>query len=265
MLYNLTERKININGLETDYISFGKGQRPLIMIQGLNTNGIKGAGLGLALAYSIFAKDFKVYLFDRRPVLHKGITVKEMADDIASAMDSLGLKNACILGVSQGGMIAQYLAVERPDLVYRLVLAVTIARTNEIVAECINGWVEMTEKDDYKALVRDMAEKMYSDKYLKQYKPMLPLLTLMQKPKDKERFITLARSCLSCDIYNQLDKIHCPTLVIGGGQDKIVGREASLEIAEKLKCECYIYEELGHACYEEAPDFNKRVYDFFTK
>ena len=87
MLYNLIEGKINISGLETDYISFGKGQKPLIMIQGLNTNGIRGAGLGLAYAYRIFAKDFKVYLFDRRPKLHKGITVREMAQDIALAMD----------------------------------------------------------------------------------------------------------------------------------------------------------------------------------
>ena len=265
MLYNLTEGKISINGMDTDYISFGKGQRPLIMIQGLNTNGIKGAGLGLAFSYSIFAKDFKVYLFDRRPILHEKISVEEMAEDIASAMDSLGLKNACVLGVSLGGMIAQYLAIERPDLVSRLVLAVTLSRTNDIVTECINGWVDMTEKEDYKTLVSDMAEKMYSDKYLRQYKPMLPLLTIMQKSKDKERFITLAKSCLSCETYSELENIKCPTLVIGGGQDKIVGREATIEIAEKLKCECHIYENLGHACYEEAGDFNKRVYDFFTK
>ena len=125
--------------------------------------------------------------------------------------------------------------------------------------------IKMTEKEDYKALVTDMAERMYSEKYYKKYKPMLPLLTIMQKPKDKERFITLAKSCLSCEAYNELEKIQCPTLVIGGGKDKIVGKEASTEIAEKLKCECHIYEDLGHACYEEATDFNKRVYDFYTQ
>lgn len=263
MLYNLVEGKVNARGFETDYISFGKGQKTLIMIQGLNTNGIKGAGLGLAFAYRMFERDFRVYLFDRRPVLNEGITVQEMANDIASAMDSLKLKEACVLGVSQGGMIAQYLAIKRPDLVERMVLAVTLSRTNEIVSGCINGWIEMTKQENYKTLVADMAEKMYSDKYLKKYRPMLPLLTLMQKPKDKERFIILAKSCLSCEAYSELEKINCPTLVIGGGTDKIVGKEASLEIAEKLNCECYIYENLGHACYEEATDFNKRVYEFY--
>ena len=263
MLYNLIEGKIKINGSDTDYISFGSGQKPLIMIQGLNTNGIKGAGLGLAYAYRIFAKDFRVYLFDRRTNLHKDITVREMAQDIAAAMDSLNLINASVFGVSQGGMIAQYLAIDRPDLVDQMVLAVTTSRTNEQVAESIKAWIKMTEEEDYKALVTDMAERMYSEKYFKKYKPMLPLLTIMQKPKDKERFITLARSCLSCEAYNELDKIKCPTLVIGGGMDKIVGKEASIEIAEKLGCEIFIYEDLGHAAYEEAPDFNKRVYEFF--
>ena len=265
MFYNLIESKINVNGLETDYISFGFGQKPLIMIQGLNTNRIRGAGLGLAYAYRIFAKDFKVYLFDRRPEINGGITVRDMAGDIAVAMDNLKIKKAYILGVSQGGMIAQYLAAERSDLVERLALAVTLSGTNKTVETCINGWIEMTEKEDYMSLVTDMAEKMYSPRYLKKYRPLLPLLTLVQKPKDKERFITLAKSCLTCEAYNELDKITCPTLVIGGAEDKIVGKEASIELAEKLGCEIYIYEGLGHALYEESPDFNKRIYDFFTK
>ena len=39
---------------------------------------------------------------------------------------------------------------------------------------------------------------------------------------------------------------------------------ASKEIAEKLGCEIYMYEKLGHAAYEEAKDFNNRVYAFLT-
>ena len=54
-------------------------------------------------------------------------------------------------------------------------------------------------------------------------------------------------------------------LVLGGGQDKIASREASVEIAEKLGCEYYIYEDLGHEAYSESKDFNRRIYDFFKK
>ena len=248
--------------MKIDYISFGNGPKSLVMIQGLNTNGIKGATIALAYMYRIFAKDYTVYLFDRRPEIHDGITVRDMAADIAAAMDALGIEKADVIGVSQGGMIGQYLAIDRPDLVNKLVLAVTLSKNNKTVEEVIANWVELTEQGNIKQLVKEMAEKMYSESYVKRYKPFLPLLTVLQKPKDVPRFIRLAKSCLTCNAYDELQKIQCPVLVLGGRQDKVVGGTASEEIAQKLNCEIYMYDEFGHAAYEEAKDFNKRIYEF---
>ena len=265
MLYNAKEGKLHIGEVSFDYIQFGSGKKNLLMIQGLNTNGIKGAGLSLAYMYRIFAKKYTVYLFDRRDEVYEGISVKDFALDIAAAMDKLGLKNADVFGVSQGGMIAQYLAMERPDLVNKLVLAVTASRNNTTMETVVRNWITMTEQGDFKALVSDMAEKMYSDEYVKRYQFFMPLLTLLQKPKDVERFLILSKACLTCNAYEVLDKIQCPVFVIGGKQDKVVTGVASEEIAEKLGCEIYMYEKLGHAAYEEASDFNQKVLDFLKK
>ena len=265
MLYSAKELKLTASGMQFDYIRFGSGKKPLIMIQGLNTRGIKGAALSLAYMYRIFAKEYTVYLFDRRPVVYDGITVRDMAADIASAMDALGLRNADVFGTSQGGMIAQYLAIDRPDLVRKLVLAVTLSRNNDTVRQVVGDWIEMAERGDMKRFVLDMAEKMYSETYVRKYRPLMPLLTILQKPKDVKRFVILAKSCLSCDTYDILDKIKCPTLVIGGKQDKVVSGVASEEIAEKLGCALHMYENLGHAAYEEAQDFNQMVYDFLSE
>ena len=180
-------------------------------------------------------------------------------------MSAMKIDKADILGVSQGGMIAQYIALKKPESIGKMVLAFTLARSNELVTSAINGWISMVENDDYKQLVTDMAERMYSEKYLKKYRPLMPLLAVLQKPKDKVRFINLAKSCLSCNTADHLDKIHCPVLVIGAENDKIVGDEASREIADRLGCELFIYKGFGHAAYEEAAkDFNKRVYDFLV-
>ena len=262
MLYNSKELKLTVQNMQFDYITFGSGTKPLVMIQGLNTRGITGSALALAFMYRIFAKDFKVYLFDRRPVVQEGITARDMAADIAAAMDLLGITNADIWGVSQGGMIAQYLAIDRPDLVRKLVLAVTLSRNNDTVTQVVNNWIELAEQGSMRELVADMAEKMYSDAYIKRYRPFMPLLTVLQKPKDVSRFAMLAKACLTCSTYEHLDKIKCPVLVLGGRQDKIVTAAASEEIAEKLGCRIHMYDALGHAAYEEAKDFNQLVYDF---
>ena len=246
-------------------ISFGKGEKPLVMIQGLNTSSIKGSSLMLAYMYRIFGKKYRVYLFDRRKDLYDGITVRDFARDIALSMDDLGLSSADVLGVSQGGMIAQYLAIDRPDLVRKLVLAVTASRSNSKINDAIEKWVSLSEQREWGKLVRDMAERMYSDSYLKRYKIFMPLLAIVQKPKDPMRFSMLSKACLTCDAYRELERIECPVLVLGGSEDKIVGEEASIEISKKLNCDIYIYKGLGHALYEEAKDFNSRVLAFFEK
>lgn len=265
MLYQAKKQKLQLSTMEIDYITFGKGEKPLVMIQGLNTRGLGGGAVLLAYMYRKFAKEYKVYLFDRRPNLFEGITVRDFAQDIAEAMDALGIKNADVFGVSQGGMIAQYLAIDRPDLVGKLVLAVTLCRNNATVESAIQGWISMTEQGDMRGLIRDMAEKMYSEAYVKRYRPFLPLLTMLQKPKNTKRFIELAKSCLTCDTYEELDKIQSPVFLIGGRKDKIVGETAMEEMAQKLNCPLFLYENLGHAAYEEAKDFNQKVYDFFKE
>jgi len=262
MLYHAKEFTLSIGNSQCDCIQFGKGARTLIMIQGLNTRGIKGAALSLAYMYRIFAKEYTVYLFDRREDLPEEVTVRELAADVAAAMDALKLTKADVLGVSQGGMIAQYLAMDRPDLVNKMVLAVTLSRNYSTVEQVLCDWMRMTEQNRMEDLVEDMAVKMYSPAYVRRYRPFMKLLTVLQKPKDVPRFLTLTRACLTCNAYEELDKIQCPVLVIGGGQDQLVTGEASVEIAERLGCQIYMYEDLGHAAYEEAKDFNQKVLSF---
>lgn len=262
MLYHAKEQKLTLPQGRLDCITFGSGSKPLVMIQGLNTRGIHGSAAALAWMYRRFAKDYTVYLFDRREDLPEGVTVRELAADTAAAMDALGLRKADIFGVSQGGMMAQYLAIDRPDLVNRMVLAVTAARNNATAESVIVRWIDWVERGQMRQLVTDMAEKMYSERYLRRYRPLLPLLTVLQKPTDVPRFVNLAKACLTCEAYGELDQVRCPVLVIGGGQDKIVGAAAARELGEKLGCPVHVYETLGHAAYEEAKDFNERVYRF---
>ncbi|MBQ8195217.1 MAG: alpha/beta hydrolase [Oscillospiraceae bacterium] len=265
MLYNARNCTLDIDGTKMDYAVFGKGKKALVIIPGLSLRDVRGAALGLAYMYRCFAKDYTVYVFDRKRDISDGYTVRDIAQDTADAMKQLRIETADVFGVSQGGMVAQYLALEHPELVDKLVLGVTLSRKNPTLERVIGSWLDSIRKGDISGIVRDMTVLMYSDAYVKRYRLLIPLLAKFSKPKDMHRFEILTAACLTCDTYKRLMELKCPVLVLGGREDKIVTGEASEEIAEKLGCEIHMYEDLGHAAYEEAPDFNKRIYDFLMK
>ena len=114
--------------------------------------------------------------------------------------------------------------------------------------------------------VLDTAEKSYSEKHLKKYRKYYNILWRVSRPKDYKRFIIQANSCLTHNVYDDLDKIKCHTLIIGGKQDSIVGVNSSKEIADRISnSELYLYEDYGHAVYEEAKDFNERVLKYLKR
>lgn len=256
---------ISIGETVMDYAVFGKGEKPLVMIPGLNLKSVREVAVPTAYMYRIIAEEYKVYLFDRKEDIPEGYTVQDIAEDVAYAMKELGISDADVIGISQGGMIGQYLAMKYPELVHKLVLGVTLSRENPTVKEVITSWIVMAEQGDYEKISVDMLEKMYTEEYKEKYGRLIPLLSKAGKPKDMQRFITLAKACFTCDTYEQLDKIKCPVFVIGGKLDQIVTGEASVEIAEKLGCELYMYEDMGHAVHEEAKDFNERILKFLKE
>lgn len=255
--------RLDIGPAVLECVRFGSGDKTLVMLPGLSVKGVGEAALPLAWMYRAFSKDYTVYIFDRRTQVPEGCTIRDLAEDTARGMDRLGLSQADVFGVSQGGMIAQELAIRRPRLVHKLVLAVTASRPNEVMERTLCHWVELARREDWPAFTADMMERMYSAPYVKKYRWLFPLLSKMSKPKDSGRFIALAQACLTCNSYPELNQIACPVLVLGGGRDLVLTGRASQEIAESLGCEIYLYEGLGHAAYDEAPDFNRRVLDFF--
>ena len=251
-----------------DYISFGVGKKVLIMLPGLSDGlkTVKGTAVPFSILYRDFAKKFRVYVFSRKNRIEAGYSTRDMAKDTKLAMDKLGIASAFVMGVSQGGMIAQYIAIDYPSLVEKLVLAVTMAKPNEIVEKAVRPWIAMAQNKEYKRIVVDTAEKSYSNAYLRAHRWLFPLLGITGKPKDSTRFIIQANSCLQHNAYEQLEQIQCPTLVIGGGEDRIVGVEASKEIAGKIHgSDLIVYEKYGHAAYEEEHDFYAKVIDFLSK
>ena len=268
MFYDAKNGKIDIDNTYIDYISFGRGEKSLIMIPGLGEGltSFKGLATPFSIMYKLFAKEYKVYIFSRRKAIPDGFSTKDMADDLEVAMNTLRIEKAHIIGVSQGGMIAQYLAINYPEKIDKLVLVVTTARKNKIMQKCIDKWIELAENKEFEAIMVDTAEKSYVGKYLEKSKKVSGAMRALGKNATYDRFITQAKACESHNAYEELNRIKAPTLIIGAGQDKVLGIEGSMELAEKIKfSSIYIYDEYSHGVYEQAKDFNKRIFEYLKK
>jgi len=98
---------------------------PLLLIQGLGY-----ARWGWEPVVDGLARSFELLLFDNRGIGESDAppgpyTVVELADDAAQVLDEAGVERAHVLGTSLGGMVAQELALGRPQRVEKLVLVCT--------------------------------------------------------------------------------------------------------------------------------------------
>lgn len=256
---------VTVGNTEMYYAAFGEGRRNLIVLPGLSDGltTVKGKAWLLASPYKRFFHDFTVYMLSRKNNMPEGYSIENMADDQVTAMKNLGIDKACVLGVSQGGMIAQSIAIMYPEVVDRLILAVTAPYANKVATDAVSSWIDMVKRRDHRSLIVDTAEKMYSDGYLQKNRKFFPLIAKFTKPASYDRFLKNANAILRFDVRGELSKIGCPTLIIAGSNDKTVGNDAPGELKEGIaNSELFVYEGLGHGAFEEAKDFYDRVLEF---
>ena len=268
MLWNAKNGTVPLGDTEMDYVSFGHGDRSLVLLPGLSDAlaTVRGKALLLARPYTPFFEEYTVYMFSRKNKMPPTYTIRDMAWDQAAALEALGIRRSHVLGVSQGGMIAQVLAIDHADLVEKLILAVTAPCVNEQLRSCVNRWIALARQGRHRELMIDTAEKSYSPERLRKLRRLYPLLGALGKPASYDRFLTNAGAILGFDAGDALGRIRCPTLILAGGEDRIVGAQASFALREKIPdSELYVYPHLGHGAYEEAEDFYPRIRAFLAE
>jgi pimeloyl-ACP methyl ester carboxylesterase len=138
------ELRAPVNGIELAYQELGdRDGEPLVLVMGLGTQMIHWPeGFCELLA----ERGFRLIRFDNRDIGHSSVidapvpsrtamllglrrrlayTLDQMANDVAGLIEYLEIAPAHVVGVSQGGMIAQVLGYRHPDLVRSLGLIMT--------------------------------------------------------------------------------------------------------------------------------------------
>lgn len=264
-MYSAKNATLSMNGKTMDYVTFGKGKQPLVIIPGLGdgVQTVKGKAQLFSLSYRLLAKRYKIYVFSRINELRQGYTTRDMAADVAEAMEAMNLDTAYIMGISQGGMIAQWLVADFPEKVQKLILAVTTAKPSQLARERIEHWQKLSQSGNFKHLMQDIAQHSYTQKSYQKWRLLYNVMGIFGRIKDKQRIDIQSVSCLKHDSLDFLEKINCPTLIIGAEKDDVLGVDGSLGLHQHIKdSQLTILPECGHALYEQNKDFQKRVLVF---
>lgn len=261
-MFSIQRNHLSDQGI--DYITFGRGKKTLIIITGLSLQRLGDmSNLTIYSLFSRYAREYKVYIFDRRDHIEEGVTIEDMADELYQSLQELHIDNASIIGMSQGGMIAQLFAIKYPQKVKKLVLALTLSRNNTISRETIRGWIEMAENGDMDKLNKDSMSKTFSSPLLRKLYLINRLFLRSVSKEKRNRFVNQAKSILEFDCYKSLNKITCPTLVIGAKKDLVLGVDGARELANSIpRASYYEFDRLGHAAYVESRRFDKVILEF---
>src|SRR5215203_2225929 len=118
---------------EFPYVRLGNGPQNLVVLPGITLNNEppnRLAAWTYRLGFGRFAKDRTVYVINRKRGMPQGYTTQDMAADYTRVLEG-ELGPSRVMGFSTGGAIAQYVALDHPELVGNLILIVSASRLSE--------------------------------------------------------------------------------------------------------------------------------------
>jgi pimeloyl-ACP methyl ester carboxylesterase len=135
----------------------------------------------------------------------------------------LEIESADVLGYSQGGPVAEQLAVDYPKLVRRLILSNTYAYNPVTISEKIEGslmplLIRIFGMRRFANIVGSIGLKQVPKEQVESYRRVMNLIA----EQDTNIMIAEWKDAMAFDGRGQLKEIKCPTLIIAGTKDTAV-------------------------------------------
>jgi pimeloyl-ACP methyl ester carboxylesterase len=145
-------------------------------------------------------------------------TAAQLAADLSRLLDHLGVEATAVLGYSQGGAIAQQLALDHPKRCDRLVLACTYAFNMATPREWLEGHL-------VPLLLRvlgtvGLAKLVVSQAARQLGKERADWLAGLIADQDRKLMRAAWRETMAFDSRRRLAEIACPTLVVAASKDR---------------------------------------------
>jgi len=174
----------------------------------------------------------------------------QLIRDVERLMDHFALKDAVVIGVSLGGMIAQGLAVKRLDLVRGLVLSNTATRIG--TAAQWQGRIKMLQDQGLAALTDATMERWLGRTW--HINPAMPALRAAFEATDPIGWMGGAAAIAGTDFYQTTATLRLPTLAIAGSNDGSTPPDLVRETAGLIPgARFHLMQGLGHLPMAENP------------
>jgi pimeloyl-ACP methyl ester carboxylesterase len=191
------------------------------------------------------AANHRVIVFDNRGIGASGgstpVSVEAMARDAVAFIRALGLKQVDLFGFSLGGMVAQVIAQEEPQLVRKLVLTGTgpaggegMDRVTPITLKAmVKGGLTFKDPKTYLFFTRTRNGRTEARKFLRRLK---------ERTEDRDKAISpiafraqlKAIKAWATRQPQDLSRVQQPALVANGDQDLMVPSSNSVDLARRL-------------------------------
>lgn len=194
-------------------------------------------------------------------------SIAQFAEDWAGLLDHLRVRDATLVGLSQGGMVAQALAINRPDLVARLVLVATSCRSHPDSKSNMEARITALADAGAQAAAQVAAESIFSAAWRRQHPEELARFLHWRCLASTEPLLAAMRAVYGYDVSPGLPGIRVPTLIIAGTGDTLIPPEASRQIADLIPgAELHLLADVGHIIPVEAPvAFARLLQDFLQQ
>ncbi len=255
--------KVKINGVSLYYELTGKG--PTVVF----VNGLTMDTTGWINQVSRFSEKYQVLTYDCRG---QGLSDKpnhvyptEMhADDLKALLDRVNIKKAHVVGLSNGGMVAQHLAVKYPEKLGALALVDTTSHIDTLLDLILKSWIKATELKDNLFRFDVALPLIFSGDFIERNLGAIETLREMSAQKAAEPIINLAKGCRTHNIKDRLSEIKAPTLIIVGEDDILIPLKHSRALHEGIpNSKLVVMKNCAHVPSIEKPgEFNSIVLDF---
>jgi pimeloyl-ACP methyl ester carboxylesterase len=200
----------------------------------------------------------RVIAFDNRGVGASGgstpDTIEAMADDAVAFIRALGLEKVDLLGFSMGGMIAQLIAADEPQLVRKVILAGTgpaggegITKVTRIAHfDTLRGLLTLQDPKQFLFFTRTLEGRRAGKEFLARLK---------ERTEYRDKRISLRSYGAQLKAIHRwgqrppadLSVIHQPVLVANGETDRMVPTSNTFDLAQRLpNADLVIYPDAGH-------------------